>query len=134
MSLSSTGIGITEMTFALWCIPIAIFLPLIWVGVAKSSANGYDNSQPREWLAKLEGRAKRANWAQQNAYEAFPPFAEGVIVAHLTGAEQSTIDLVAGLFLFFRITHGITYILDKDMIRSLVFLGGFGCTLAFFMI
>jgi uncharacterized MAPEG superfamily protein len=134
MNLSSAGIGITEMTLALWCIPIAMFLPLVWVGVAKSGADGYDNAQPREWLAKLEGRAKRANWAQQNAYEAFPPFAAGVIVAHLTGAEQSTIDLVAGLFILFRIVHGVAYIVDRDMLRSLVFLGGFGCTLAFFMI
>jgi len=26
----------------------AMFLPLVWVGIAKSSANGYDNSKPRE--------------------------------------------------------------------------------------
>jgi uncharacterized MAPEG superfamily protein len=134
MNPSSAGIGITEMTFALWCIPLAIFLPLIWAGVAKSGAKDYDNSKPREFMAKLEGRSKRADWAQQNAYEAFPPFAAGVIVAHLTGAEQLTIDLVAGLFIAFRLVHGVCYILDKAMIRSLAWFGGFGCTLAFFMI
>lgn len=126
--------AVTEMTLALWCIPIAMFLPLVWVGIAKATASGYDNSQPREWLAKLEGRAKRANWAQQNSYEAFPPFAAAVIVAHLTGATQLTIDIVAGLFILLRVGHGITYILDKDMIRSLLWLGGFGCTLALFLI
>jgi uncharacterized MAPEG superfamily protein len=134
MNLSSAGIGVVEMTFALWCIFIAIFLPLIWAGVAKSGAKDYDNAQPREFLAGLEGRAKRADWAQQNSYEAFPPFAVGVIVAHLTGAEQLTIDLVAGLFIVFRLAHGACYILDKARIRSLAWVGGFGCTLAFFMI
>jgi len=126
--------AVTEMTLALWCIPIAMFLPLVWVGIAKSMAAGYDNSQPREWLAKLEGRAKRANWAQQNAYEAFPPFAAGVIVAHITGADHTTINIVAGLFVACRIGHGVTYILDKDMLRSLLWLGGFGTTLALFLI
>jgi len=126
--------AVTEMTFALWCIPLAMFMPLVWVGIAKASARGYDNAKPREWLAKLEGRAKRANWAQQNSYEAFPPFAAAVIVAHLTGAEQGTVDLIAGLFILLRIGHGVTYIADKDMLRSLLWLGGFGCTLALFLV
>jgi len=123
-----------EMTFAFWCIPIAMFLPLVWVGIAKSTARGYDNSKPREWLEKLEGRAARANWAQENSYEAFPPFAAGVIVAHLTGADQTAIDVVAGLFILLRVGHGIAYITDRDLIRSLLWLGGFGCTLGFFLI
>ena len=126
--------AVTEMTFALWCIPLAMLLPIVWVGIAKVSAHGYDNAQPREWLAKLEGRAKRANWAQQNSYEAFPPFAAAVIVAHLTGATQGAIDVLAGLFILFRVCHGIAYIVDKDLLRSLVWLGGFGCTLALFVI
>ena len=123
-----------EMTFAFWCIPLAMFLPLIWAGVAKASASGYDNNQPRAWLAKLEGRAKRADWAQQNSYEAFPPFVAGVIVAHLTGSDQIVIDIVAGLFLLFRISHGVFYIQDKGTLRSLSWTGGFACTLAFFLI
>ncbi len=123
-----------QMTFAFWCLPLAMFLPLVWVGIAKASAPGYDNAKPREWLAKLEGRAKRANWAQQNAYEAFPPFAAAVIVAHLTGADQSVINGVAGAFIACRVGHGVAYIADKDLIRSLFWLGGFGCTLALFVI
>jgi uncharacterized MAPEG superfamily protein len=123
-----------EMTFALWCIPLAVFLPIIWVGIAKSMVQGYDNSAPREWLAKLEGRAKRANWAQQNSYEAFPPFAAGVIVAHLTGAPQLTIDVLAGLFLVLRVAHGILYIIDWSTLRSVVWTLGFFITFAFYVI
>lgn len=123
-----------EMTFAFWCIPLAMFLPLIWAAFAKAGAKEYDNNQPRASLAKLEGRAKRADWAQQNSYEAFPPFAAGVIVAHLTGTEQFTVDLIAGLFMLFRVLHGTFYLLDKGMYRSLAWTGGFGCTLALFLV
>jgi uncharacterized MAPEG superfamily protein len=122
------------MTFAYWCLPIAIFLPLIWVGYAKvMGGSGYDNSRPREWLENREGQAKRANWAQQNSYEAFPPFAAAVIVAHLTGAPQLTIDIMAGIFILARIAHGIFYIADMSTLRSVVWVMGYGITIALFM-
>ena len=122
------------MTIAYWCVVFAIFLPLIWVGIAKANGTGYDNSKPREWLAKQQGRAQRANWAQQNAYEAFPPFAAGVIIAHLTNTPQSVIDTLAAIFILARIAHGILYINDKHMLRSLVWLVGFGATIALFLL
>lgn len=121
------------MTFGYWCVVLTAFLPVIWAGIAKSGVRNFDNRQPRESLAKAEGWAQRANWAQQNSYEAFPPFAAGVIVAHLAGAEQSTIDLLAGIFLAMRILHGIVYIADYASIRSLVWTTGFLCTVALFL-
>ena len=123
-----------KMTFALWCLPLAMFLPLIWVGYAKiTGGSGYDNSKPREWLDKRKGKAKRANWAQQNSYEAFPPFAAAVIVAHLTGGAQLTVDILAGLFLLVRISHGVFYIADMSMPRSVAWVAGFGLTFGLFM-
>jgi uncharacterized MAPEG superfamily protein len=122
------------MTFAYWCIALAMFLPLVWVGIAKASASGYNNARPREWLWKLEGMPKRANWAQQNAYEAFPPFAAAVIVAHLTGSAQATVDMLAGAFIVVRILHGVFYITDKATLRTLAWLVGFGISVALFLI
>jgi uncharacterized MAPEG superfamily protein len=122
------------MTFAYWCVLIAAFLPLVWVGAAKSGAQGYDNDRPRPFLAGLEGWPQRANWAQANALEAFPPFAAGVIIAHLTGAQQNTIDILAGIFILARSLHGVAYIVDKGAIRSLIWLVGFGCTVGLFLI
>jgi uncharacterized MAPEG superfamily protein len=122
------------MTFAYMCLPIAMFLPLVWVGYAKvAGGGGYDNSKPREWLENRKGKAKRANWAQQNSYEAFPPFAAGVIVAHLTGAPQMTIDVLAGVFILVRIAHGCFYIADMAMLRSVSWVTGFGLTIALFL-
>jgi len=122
------------MTFAYWCLPLAMFLPLVWVGYAKiTGGSGYDNSMPRVWLESRHGKAQRANWAQQNSYEAFPPFAAAVIVAHLTGTPQMTIDLMAGAFILVRIAHGCFYIADWSMLRSVAWISGYGLTIALFI-
>jgi uncharacterized MAPEG superfamily protein len=114
------------MTFAYWSVVLATFLPLIWVGAAKfARGEDYDNSKPRESLAELSGWAQRANWAQANSYEALPPFAAGIIIAHAVGANQMVIDTLAGIFLISRILHGIFYITDRSNLRTLIWLTGY---------
>lgn len=121
------------MTTAYWCVVLAAFLPLIWVGVAKFGAEHYDNERPRPSLDRLTGWAQRANWAQLNSYEAFPPFAAGVIIAHLAATEQSTIDILAGVFVACRVTHGIVYIANYPAIRSGVWTLGFLATVGLYI-
>eukprot|EP01035_Chromulina_nebulosa_P035064 gene35064-47116_t len=50
--------------------------------MAKFGTGGkdFDNAAPRVMLAKLDGWRQRANWAQLNGFEAFPPFAAAVII------------------------------------------------------
>jgi uncharacterized MAPEG superfamily protein len=121
------------MTFAYWCVALAAFLPLAWVGAAKYGSTDYDNAKPRIFLQNLNGWAQRANWAQANAYEAFPPFAAAVIIASVAGANQAVVDTLAGLFLIARILHGIFYISDKPTLRSLVWTIGFFAMIAIFL-
>lgn len=121
------------MTFAYWCVLIAGILPIVWVGAAKTGSSGYDNDRPREFLANLTGWQQRANWAQKNALEAFPLFAAAVIIAHVAGAAQTTVDLLAGLFIVARVAHGICYITGKGGLRSLVWLAGFICVVGLFL-
>lgn len=121
------------MTFAYWCVLIAIFLPLVWAGVAKAGASGFDNARPRVFLSALHGWRQRANWAQQNAWEALAPFAAGVIIAHSTGVAQQRIDLLAGLFILARVLHGTFYIADRPTLRSLVWVAGFLCVCLLFI-
>jgi len=121
------------MTFALWSILLAALLPLIWAGVAKTSAPGYDNHKPRVFFEELKGRAQRANWAQSNAYESFPPYAAAVLIASFVGAETLVVDIIAGVFLSCRVLHGIFYIQDKATARSLVWTAGFFCVIAMFL-
>jgi uncharacterized MAPEG superfamily protein len=121
------------MTFAYWCVALAVFLPIVWAGVAKYGAADFDNAQPRLWLQGQTGRRQRANWAQANAYEAFPPFAAAVIIAGLAGANQLVIDALAGIFLLARILHGVFYISDKPTLRSLVWTVGFFAMISIFL-
>jgi uncharacterized MAPEG superfamily protein len=121
------------MTFAFWCVLLAALLPVIWVGVAKTGADGYDNDKPRIFLANLKDWPQRANWAQANAYEAFPPFAAAVIIAHIVGLNQVAIDILAGTFLILRILHGIFYIRNQATLRSTAWLLGFICVIGLFL-
>jgi len=123
----------TNMTFAFWCVAIAAFLPLVWIGFAKVGAGGYDNAKPRVWRKQLEGRLHRAAAAEENAYEAFPTFAAGVIIAHITGVDQNVADAMAGVFITARILHGVFYITDKDLFRSLSWTVGFFTMVGFYL-
>ena len=53
------------MSIAIWCILIAGLMPLAAVGVAKFDKT-YDNNNPRDWLTKRDGRARRAHAAHLN--------------------------------------------------------------------
>ena len=100
---------------------------------AKLGARAYDNANPREWLASQSGYRRRANAAQQNAFEAFPLFAAAVIVAQLTGAPQARVDLLAVAFIVARVLHFALYLADLATMRSLAWLVGFGCAIAIFV-
>ncbi len=119
------------MTTAYWCILAAALLPYLWVMVAKTSGQRYDNRDPRSWLARQDNpRAVRANAAQLNAFEAFPAFAASVLMAQFAGVDPSRIALLAMVFVGLRVLHGVFYIAGIAALRSLVWAGGFGCVLA----
>ena len=120
------------MFIAYTCLLIAAILPLIFAAYAKFSSKGYDNNQPREFLDKLQGQSKRAHYAQLNSFEAFPPFAAGVIIAHLAQVQQSNITILAVLFVIFRILYGLCYITNQSTLRSTTWFGGFFCVIALF--
>ncbi len=63
------------VTTAYWCVLAATILPLVWVVTAKVGGQDYDNAAPREFLDKQSGMRQRANWAQQDAFEALPGLA-----------------------------------------------------------
>lgn len=121
------------MTTAYWCVLAASLIPYFTVAVAKSKGD-FDNAAPREWLARQEGFRKRALWAHQNAFEAFPPFAAGVIIAHLASAPQGWIDFLAIGFIVARIGYALLYILDKPTLRSIVWILGVGCVVGLFIV
>jgi uncharacterized MAPEG superfamily protein len=111
------------MPFAFWCILIAALLPLVWTGVAKAGTR-YDNRTPRVSLEQGTGYHQRANWAQQNAWEAFGPFAAAVIVAYLMKVSAAKLDTAAMVFIIARVAHGLCYLANQATLRSLCWLVG----------
>ena len=78
------------MSTAYWCVLAAALLPYAFTGLAKfSGPRRYDNHAPRDYLDKLDGWRKRAHWAQLNSFEAFAPFAAGVIIAQQSAVAQT---------------------------------------------
>ncbi len=121
------------MTIAFWAILAASLLPIVCAGLAKSGGS-FDNAIPRTWLDRQTGWRQRADWAQRNHYEVFPPFAAGVLVANIAHAPQFWIDELAVLFVLVRIGYSAAYILDRPSLRSLLWGLGFACVAALFVI
>ncbi|MBT4963646.1 MAG: hypothetical protein HOI53_03795 [Francisellaceae bacterium] len=122
------------MTYAYWCVLIAIIMPYVFTITAKAGARNFDNNNPRAFLENLQGWRRRAHWAQQNAFEAFAPFGVAVIIAHQHLVAQDLLNKIAISFVICRLLHGIFYISDKSCLRSLSWLGGMICVVSLFIL
>jgi uncharacterized MAPEG superfamily protein len=123
------------MHVSYWCVLIAAFLPLLFTATAKLiGRRTFDNRSPREFQARLSGSALRAHWAHLNSFEAFPPFAAGVLIAQQTGVAQGRIDLLAIAFVVLRLGYGACYLADQAMLRSLLWAAAMACTVALFVL
>ena len=118
------------MSLAYWCVLVCAVLPYMWVAVAKVRP-GYNNRNPRAWAGKSENYlVQRAYAAHLNAFEAFAPFAAGVVLAQLAGVDHGRIALLAVVFIAARVLHGIFYLADVQLLRSLIWMVGFVCVVA----
>lgn len=120
-----------------WCILIAALMPIVCAGIAKwgafsksTSEGGFDNNQPREWLARQQGWRLRANAAQANCFEALPFFIGALLWALHTGASQPRVDLLAVSFIVLRGAYVALYVLDLAGIRSLVWVTALAVNIA----
>jgi uncharacterized MAPEG superfamily protein len=129
------------MTIAQLCLLLACALPIVCAGLAKSKGfgkrrrdGGFDNNQPREWLARLDGWQARANAAQANSWEALPIFIAGLFVAHQHQTAQATVDVLALVFIAARLAYVGLYVADKASLRSLLWIAGLGASAALFFV
>jgi uncharacterized MAPEG superfamily protein len=114
-----------HFTIAYWCVFLAAMLPFVCTYIAKSPGlgkprkqGGFDNADPRGWLARQTDWQARANAAQANSFEALPFFIGAVIIAHQLGAAQGVVDILAILFVTLRIIYIAMYVAGLPMIRS----------------
>ncbi len=116
-----------RFTVAYWCVLAAVLLPLACTWLAKAHGmgkprkqGGFDNHDPRGWLARQTDWRARANAAQANSFEALPFFIGAVIIAHQLGAAQARLDILAVLFITLRIIYIAMYVADLATIRSAI--------------
>jgi uncharacterized MAPEG superfamily protein len=114
-----------KFTIAYWCVFIMALLPIACASIAKSAGigkrrkdGGFDNNDPRGWLARQTDWQARANSAQANTFEALPFFFAAVIIAHLLGAPQTSLDILAVVFVTLRVIYVAMYVAGLAMIRS----------------
>ena len=119
--------GFAKFTVAYWCVLIAALLPLACAWLAKSKGlrkprreGGFDNHDPRAWLARQTDWQARANAAQANSFEALPFFIGAVVIAHQLSAPQATMDILAVLFVTLRVIYIAMYVAGLPMIRSAI--------------
>ena len=130
-----------RFTLAYWCVLIAVLLPILCTGIAKfgmmgkpRKEGGYDNHDPRGWLARQTDWRARANAAQQNSFEVLPFFIGAVIIAHQLGAHQARLDVLAFLFVFLRLFYIMAYVSDMAAVRSVVWALAFLVNIAIFFL
>ena len=128
---------LARFTIAYWCVLFAAILPIVCAGIAKSgmfttapAKGGYDNNNPRGWLARQSDWRSRANAAQANTFEALPFFFAAVIIAHLLQAEQTRLDILALIFITLRIAYVIMYVADLAKARSVIWTLGLSVNVA----
>ena len=119
--------GYAKFTFAYWCLLVAALLPICCAWLAKSGTfgkprkdGGYDNHDPRAWMARQKDWRARANAAQANSFEALPFFMGAVIVAHQLGAAQARLDILAFVWIVLRVIYVVMYVADLPLVRSAV--------------
>ena len=129
-----------RFTVAHWCVLVAVLLPYACSYLAKfrdfgkpRSAGGYDNQDPRAWLARQEGWKARANAAQANSFEALPFFIGAVLIAHQVGAPQTRLDILAVLFVTLRIIYIVLYVAGLPATRSAIWALAFLANLGIFL-
>lgn len=116
-----------HFSLAYWCLLVAALLPIACSWLAKAGLlgkprreGGFDNTNPRNWLARQKDWRARANAAQANSFEALPLFMAAVIIAHQLGANQAYLDILAFLFVVLRILYVMMYVADMPRARSIV--------------
>ncbi len=118
---------VVYFSVAYWCLLFAALLPIACASLAKAGMfgkpkreGGFDNGNPRVWLARQKDWRARANAAQANSFEALPFFMAAVIIAHQLGAPQARLDILAFLFVVLRILYVMMYVAGMARARSIV--------------
>jgi len=85
---------------------------------------GYDNHNPRDQQARLDGRGRRALAAHLNGMEALLVFGIAVLAAAQRQVSIRVQLVCCGIFLLARLIYVLAYLNDKPSLRSGMFAVG----------
>ena len=130
-----------RFTVAYGCVLIAALLPIVCAAIAKwgqfnkpRREGGYDNGDPRAWLARQTAWRARANAAQANSFEALPFFIGAVLVALQLDAPTARLDTLALLWVLCRLVFIGAYVGKLSTLRSLVWALAFALNVAILLL
>lgn len=124
-------------SLAHWSVLVACLLPIVCAGIAKGGSfgkrardGGYDNGDPRAWLARQSDWRARANAAQANSFEALPFFIAAVVMALQLEADPARVDMLAAVFVLLRMAYIGLYVGGYASARTLVWTAALGVNIA----
>ena len=124
------------MNIVVICLAIVAFLPILLAWVSSScryqQLGTFDNKTPRLQTLELTGIGHRAYAAQQNSWEALMLFFAALLALTIAGVDLMTIKNLCVVFVVARISYAICYLVNQDILRSLVFMVAWGICLYFF--
>lgn len=112
------------LIWALFAVVLLPYLARIPVARAMNQLGGYDNHLPREQQAKLQGLGARANAAHYNSFEALQLFLAAFAACVASGNTDSTMQLLAWLYVACRVGFILCYLADWVLARSTVWMIG----------
>lgn len=118
------------MKAIMWLLLIAALLPFFAAISAKARGKGYNNDDPRAWLARQQGWRARANAAQANSFEALPFFFAAVMFALINEAPIGYLTNLMGAWIVVRLLFLGMYLSGLGSLRTLVWFVAFGLNIA----
>ncbi len=91
-----------------------------------------DNKEPRKQSMQLTGAGARAVAAQANSWEALALFSAAVLAIAVSGVDMESIGSWALAYTLLRIVYIPLYLADRDALRSLTFIAGYGILMYLF--
>ncbi len=108
-----------------------VYLPRIYVTKEMAKLpEGYDNATPRDQQSRLTGIGRRAVGAHNNGFEAFAPFAAGVLTCRVAHVDLTATVILGAVFLAARTIYVFLYLYDKPNARSTMWTIAFLATCA----
>ncbi len=116
------------MFFSLFVAMMLPFVPRFFVTYAQFK-DGYNNHVPRVQQSNLKGLGQRAVGAHLNSFEALLLYVCAVLIAYVKQVDPAFTSPLAAIFIISRILYIVFYLADKPIVRSTVWLVGFGVTI-----